>query len=233
MFTQDHTHTRDISRRNPKLQALTDGSRGRVSPGLSSRIHPRVDRDVTKTRWNNMHKQDARRTEGRSPVRDATVADCVACSREFGRRLAEDLGVPVFLYGFASDRDYRKTMPQIRAGEYEGLGEKLKKPEWAPDYGPASLVPRWGATVTGCRKFLIAYNINVLATKEQAHRIALNLREGGRGKEQPGRLKSCQAIGWWLEEENLAQISINLTDTDVTPIHVAYEEVCDFSVFVF
>ena len=93
--------------------------------------------------------------------------------------------------------------------------------------------------MTGVRKFLIAYNINMLSTKEQAHRymrrlykvsymfydrIALNLREKGRGDDQPGRLKACQGIGWWLEEANIAQISVNLTDMDVTPMHVAYEE---------
>ena len=99
-------------------------------------------------------------------------------------------------------------------------------PEWAPDFGEATFVPSWGATVTGVRKFLIAYNINMLSTKEQAHRIALNLREKGRGENEPGRLKACQGIGWWLEEANIAQISLNLTDMDVTPMHVAYEEAC-------
>ena len=80
---------------------------------------------------------------------------------------------------------------QIRAGEYEGLEEKLQKPEWAPDFGPATFVPSWGGTVTGVRKFLIAYNVNLVSTKEQAHRIALNLRSQGRGKDQPGRLQVC------------------------------------------
>merc|ERR1719500_1447738 len=115
-------------------------------------------------------------------------------------------------------------MPQIRAGEYEGLQEKLKSVEWAPDFGPASWVPSWGGTVTGVRKFLIAYNINLVSTKEQAHRIALNLRSKGRGPGQEGRLGECQGIGWWLQEANIAQISLNLTDMSVTPMHVAYEE---------
>jgi len=158
------------------------------------------------------------------PIRDVTVAECVEISKRFGARLAKEVGVPVFLYGAASEREYRCTMPQIRAGEYEGLEEKLKEAKWAPDFGSASFVPSWGGTVTGVRKFLIAYNINMLATKEQAHRIALNLREKGRGDDQPGRLKACQGIGWWLEEANIAQISLNLTDMDVTPMHVAYEE---------
>ncbi|XP_068222802.1 formimidoyltransferase-cyclodeaminase-like [Palaemon carinicauda] len=158
------------------------------------------------------------------PVRGVTVEDCVEIAKTFGDRLAKEVGVPVFLYGAAATKDYRKTMPQIRAGEYEGMKEKLQKPEWAPDFGTRDFVPSWGATVTGVRKFLIAYNINLLSTKEQAHRIALNLREQGRGADQPGRLKCCQGIGWYLEEKNIAQISINLTDYDVTPIHIAYEE---------
>lgn len=158
------------------------------------------------------------------PIRGITVEECVQISKIFGRRLAEEVGVPVFLYGAASTQEYRKTMPQIRAGEYEGLKEKLTKAEWAPDFGKAEFNPRWGGTVTGVRKFLIAYNVNVLSTKEQAHRIALNIREGGRGADQPGRLKACQGIGWYLQEQNIAQVSINLTDFDVTPIHIAYEE---------
>uniref|UniRef100_A0A2P2HYZ0 Formimidoyltransferase-cyclodeaminase n=1 Tax=Hirondellea gigas TaxID=1518452 RepID=A0A2P2HYZ0_9CRUS len=161
------------------------------------------------------------------PVSGVSVSECVAVSREFGSQLAEELGVPVFLYGDASVKgDYRRTMPQIRAGEYEGLSDKLQQKEWEPDYGAATFVPRWGATVTGVRKFLIAYNINMIATKEQAHRIALNLRSQGRNDGKPGRLQHCQAIGWYLQEKNMAQISINLTDFDVTPIHLAYEEAC-------
>ncbi|KAA0184531.1 hypothetical protein HAZT_HAZT003331 [Hyalella azteca] len=159
------------------------------------------------------------------PVCGVTVAECVKVAKEFGRRLAGELDVPVFLYGDAADKgDHRKTMPQIRAGEYESLEKKLQDPQWQPDFGPSAFVPRWGATVTGVRKFLIAYNINLIATKEQAHRIALNLRTQGRGNGEVGRLQNCQAIGWYLEERNMAQISINLTDFDVTPIHVAYEE---------
>lgn len=103
---------------------------------------------------------------------------------------------------------------------------QLPKEEWTPDFGPRGFVSRWGATATGVRKFLIAYNVNVLGTKEQAHRIALNLREQGRSPSEPGRLKAVQGIGWWLDEARMAQISLNLTDHDVTPIHVAYEEAC-------
>ncbi|XP_019636187.1 PREDICTED: formimidoyltransferase-cyclodeaminase-like [Branchiostoma belcheri] len=160
------------------------------------------------------------------PVRGVTEEDCIQCANEFGKQLAEELGVPVYLYGKAAKEEKRVKLPSIRAGEYEGLEEKLKDPAWQPDYGPAEFIPSWGATATGCRKFLIAWNVNLLATKEQAHRIALNLREQGRGTNEPGRLKCVQGIGWWLEEANMAQISMNLTDFDVTPLHTAYEEAC-------
>ena len=98
------------------------------------------------------------------------------------------------------------------------------KPEWQPDFGPAAFVPSYGATVTGSRFFLVAYNINVLGTKEQAHRIALDLREAGRGPKEPGKLKAVKAIGWYVEEYHTAQISMNLDNYKITPIHVAFEE---------
>lgn len=160
------------------------------------------------------------------PVRNVTMEDCVECAREFAERLAVELHVPVYLYGAASTSDYRKTVPQIRAGEYEGLQEKLVNPQWKPDFGLAEFVPNWGATIVGARKFLIAYNVNLLSTKEQAHRVALDIREQGRGPDQPGRLKGVQAIGWYLEEANMAQVSINIADHEETPIHTVYEEVC-------
>lgn len=159
------------------------------------------------------------------PVCGVTMDDCVACAREFGRRAAEELGVPVYLYEAAATQAHRRTLRQIRAGEYEGLGEKIARPEWQPDFGPAAFVPAWGATVTGARNFLIAYNVNLLATKEQAHRIALDLREHGRGPKHPGRLRAVKAVGWWVEEYQMAQVSMNLDDYNVTPPHVAFEEV--------
>uniref|UniRef100_A0A803VV32 Formimidoyltransferase-cyclodeaminase n=1 Tax=Ficedula albicollis TaxID=59894 RepID=A0A803VV32_FICAL len=160
------------------------------------------------------------------PVRNVSMEDCVTCAHIFGQRLAAELGVPVYLYGAAARDESRKALPSIRAGEYEALPEKLAKPEWAPDFGPPTFVPRWGATVTGARTFLIAYNINLLCTKELAHRIALNIREQGRGPDQPGRLKKVQGIGWYLEEENMAQVSTNLLDFETTPLHTVYEEIC-------
>ncbi|KAI4882644.1 hypothetical protein NFI96_022494 [Prochilodus magdalenae] len=190
------------------------------------------------------------------PVRNASMEDCVRCAEEFGRRLADLLQVPVYLYGEAARSESRRSLPSVRAGEYEALPEKLKKSEWAPDFGPAIFVPSWGATVTGARKFLIAYNVNLLSTKEQAHRIALDIREQGRGKDQcpclryamkqpslrspphqvlevvappgftPGTLKKVQGMGWYLEESNLAQVSTNILDFEETPLHTVYEEIC-------
>uniref|UniRef100_A0A2K5D623 Formimidoyltransferase-cyclodeaminase n=1 Tax=Aotus nancymaae TaxID=37293 RepID=A0A2K5D623_AOTNA len=160
------------------------------------------------------------------PVRGVSMDDCVLCAQTFGRRLAEELAVPVYLYGEAARMDSRRTLSAIRAGEYEALPKKLEQAEWAPDFGPSSFVPSWGATATGARKFLIAFNINLLSTKEQAHRIALNLREQGRGTDQPGLLKKVQGIGWYLDEKNLAQVSTNLLDFEVTALHTVYEETC-------
>jgi glutamate formiminotransferase/formiminotetrahydrofolate cyclodeaminase len=157
------------------------------------------------------------------PVSGVTMADCVGLANEFGRRAAAELGVPVFLYGHAARADHRRTLQQIRAGEYEGLAARLAQPEWKPDYGPAAFVPEWGATCAGARDFLVAYNVNVLGTKEQAHRIALDVREAGRGPGEPGLLKAVRAIGWWVEEYGLAQVSINLEDYKTTPPHAAFE----------
>lgn len=157
------------------------------------------------------------------PVSGVTMDECVACAKAFASRAAEELGVPIYLYEAASQQAHRKSLKQIRAGEYEGLTDKLRRPEWAPDFGPVEFAPAWGATAAGARFFLIAYNVNVLGTKEQAHRIALNLREQGRGSEQPGRLKAVKAIGWWVEEHGMAQVSMNLDDYTVTPPHVAFE----------
>ncbi len=159
------------------------------------------------------------------PVANVSMEECVEISKEFARRAAEELGVPFYLYEFAAEKDYRRKLPQIREGEYEGLAEKIKKPEWKPDYGPAEFVPEWGATATGARFFLIAYNVNIYGTHNQAHRIALNLREAGRGPDKPGKFKEVKALGWWVEDYNTAQISANLTNYKVTPPHIFYEEV--------
>lgn len=157
------------------------------------------------------------------PVSGVSMDDCVALARSFGERAAAELGIPVYLYGQAARAEHRRTLRQIRAGEYEALPDRIAKREWAPDYGPATFVPEWGATCAGARDFLIAYNVNVLGTKEQAHRIALDVREQGRGEGEPGMLRAVRAIGWYVEEYGLAQVSINLEDFRTTPPHVAFE----------
>ncbi|XP_035533872.1 formimidoyltransferase-cyclodeaminase [Morone saxatilis] len=159
------------------------------------------------------------------PVQNISMDDCVNCANVFGQKLADMLSVPVYLYGEAARKETRRSLPSVRAGEYEALPEKLKRDGWAPDFGPAEFVPSWGATVTGARKFLIAYNVNLIGTKEQAHRIALDVREQGRGKDQPGRLQKVQGMGWYLDEANVAQVSTNILDYELTPLHTVYEEI--------
>jgi len=158
------------------------------------------------------------------PVANVTMEECVECAKEFGKRAGEKLGIPLYLYEEASNTDYRKKLPQIREGEYEGFKEKIYKPEWKPDFGPQEFIPEWGATVTGARFFLIAYNVNIYGTHNQAHRIALDLREAGRNQGVPGIFNEVKAMGWWVAEYNTAQISANLTNYIVTPPHLFYEE---------
>ncbi|MBV6478039.1 MAG: hypothetical protein HGGPFJEG_00786 [Ignavibacteria bacterium] len=161
------------------------------------------------------------------PVANVTTEDCIACSLKYGKRVGEELGVPVYLYEEASKNPERKMLKQIRAGEYEGLKEKIYKKEWKPDFGPQEFIAKSGATVTGSRFFLIAYNVNILGTKEQAHRIALNVREQGRNENEPGRLKAVKGIGWYVNEYNMAQVSMNLDNYKITPPHIAFEECSD------
>ena len=158
------------------------------------------------------------------PVKNVSMEDCVSCSEIFGLRLSQELGVPVYLYEHSQPLEHRKQLADIRRGEYEGLSSKLQQEKWEPDFGPAAFVPEWGATVCGARKYLIAYNVNLLGTKEQAHRIALNIREAGRGPGDKGLFQKVRAIGWWLEDRNIAQISVNLGDWEVTNFHTVFEE---------
>jgi len=174
------------------------------------------------------------------PVSGATMEDCVAVSKAFGKRLATELGVPVYLYEKAASSPQRISLADIRSGEYEGLAAKLKDPEWKPDFGPATFVPRWGATVTGAREFLVAYNVNLnTRDKKLANEVALTIREGGRAAKDakgntvkdaqgntvkvPGLLKDVRAIGWYIEAYGCAQISINLVNYHTTPLHVVFE----------
>ncbi len=159
------------------------------------------------------------------PVAGVTMQDCVEISKKFAEKVSEELGVPIFLYEEASERAHRRKLPDVRHGEYEGLAERLKDPIWKPDYGPAEFIPSWGASAVGARMFLVACNVNILGTANQAHRIALNIREAGRGDGKPGRLKDTKAMGWFVKEYNVAQVTVNLNNYRVTPIHVLFEEV--------
>jgi len=158
------------------------------------------------------------------PVSNVTMEECVAVSKLFAERAATELGIPLYLYEEAAAQDYRRTLPDLREGEYEALPTRLQDEKWKPDYGPGEFVPEWGITATGARMFLIAYNVNILGSPNQAHRIALNLREAGRGEDDPGRLKDVKGMGWYVDEYNMAQVTVNLNDYRVTPIHVLFEE---------
>jgi glutamate formiminotransferase/formiminotetrahydrofolate cyclodeaminase len=149
--------------------------------------------------------------------------------------VGDELGVPVYLYEYAATRPERRSLANIRVGEYEALPSKLETPEFAPDFGPAEFVPRFGAMVTGARKFLVAYNVDLNVTdKRWANRVAFDVREKGRmvrgpdGKKvrQPGMLKAVRGVGWFIPEYGCAQVSMNLVDLDATPVHVAFDA-CD------
>lgn len=159
------------------------------------------------------------------PVANVSMEECVEISKRFAERAAAELKIPLYLYEHSQTLEYRKKLPQIRKGEYEGLAEKIVQPDWKPDYGPAEFVPTWGATVTGARFFLVAYNVNILGTSNQAHRIALDLREAGRGPGEPGRFKELKGLGWYVDEYNMAQCSFNLNNYHVTAPHEVYEAV--------
>jgi len=174
------------------------------------------------------------------PVAGVAMAECADLARGVGRRIGSELGIPVYFYEHAASSDARRSLADIRAGEYEGLADKLADPAWAPDAGPARVNKRSGATVVGAREFLLAYNVN-LNTRDRrlANEIALTIREAGRARRDaagqivrgpdgtalkvPGRLKAVRAIGWYIEQYRQAQVSINLLDFATTPLHVAFE----------
>jgi glutamate formiminotransferase len=168
------------------------------------------------------------------PISGVTMQDCVRLANEYGERVGKELGIPIYLYEEAARTPERRSLPNIRKGEYEALPEKLKDPSWKPDYGPTTFNERSGATVTGARFFLIAYNVNLNTNKKDlAHEIALRIRESGRtvkneqgeGTKVPGSLKAVKAMGVLLERFDIAQVSINLNNYTITPPHVAFEEV--------
>ncbi|MCF7801605.1 MAG: glutamate formimidoyltransferase [Candidatus Marinimicrobia bacterium] len=178
------------------------------------------------------------------PVANMTMEDCAELARRLGKRVGEELGIPVYLYEFAASREDRRNLADIRAGEYEALPEKMKDTDFAPDFGPAQFNAQSGATVIGARKFLIAYNVNLnTQNRKMASDIALDIREKGRAKRDaagkiirdadgkmvkvPGTLRAVKAVGWYIDEYKMAQISMNLVDFDVTPLHKAFDEVCE------
>jgi glutamate formiminotransferase/formiminotetrahydrofolate cyclodeaminase len=178
------------------------------------------------------------------PVSGITMEEAVVFANLLGKRVGEELGIPVYLYEYAAIASYKTNLAEIRSGEYEGFATKILKPEWKPDYGEAKFNEKSGATVIGVRDFLIAYNVNLNTTStRRANSVAFDIREKGRQKKdaagkavkdaqgeavwEPGLLKSVKAIGWFIEEYGIAQISMNLTNAAVTPLHVAFDTSCE------
>ncbi len=176
------------------------------------------------------------------PVSNVTMDECVELSKVLAKRVGDELGISVYLYENSASQPERVNLANVRSGEYEMMSEKLKLDEWKPDNGPTELHERAGVTAIGAREFLVAYNIN-LNTKDKkiATDIALDIREAGRAKRDankniirnadgkmvkvPGSLKSTKAVGWFIDEYNVAQVSMNLTNFNITPPHIAFEEV--------
>jgi len=169
------------------------------------------------------------------PIANITMEETAKYAQQLAKRVGEEQGLPVYLYEAAQPDKSRNNLSVIRAGEYEGFAKKIVQPEWKPDFGPAVFDAKRGATVIGARDFLVAYNVNLNTTStRRANAIAFDVREAGRtveadGKKvnQPGTLKSVKAIGWFIEEYGVAQISMNLTNINITPVHIAFDEVCN------
>lgn len=180
------------------------------------------------------------------PIAGITMEETAVWAQRLAEKVGNELQLPVYLYEAAQPDKSRSNLSVIRAGEYEGFFKKIKTPEWRPDFGPAELDARRGATVIGARDFLVAYNVNLNTTStRRANSVAFDVREAGRvlregdpvtgkivtdadGKpiQVPGVLKFVKAIGWYIEEYGVAQISMNLTNINVTPVHVAFDAVC-------
>ncbi len=175
------------------------------------------------------------------PVKGTTMEECVKISEAYAEQISKEFNVPVYLYENAARVPSRKNLASIRKGEYEALPEKLQQPEWKPDYGPTEFNAKLGAIVTGARFFLIAYNVNIRSMDvKYSKEIAELLRESGYAKRDddgkiikengktvrvPGRLKSVKGMGVSLEKYGITQVSMNLTNYNITPIHTAFEEV--------
>lgn len=178
------------------------------------------------------------------PVSGVTMEETVAYARRLAERLANEVGLTIYCYERAALRPSRRNLAEVREGEYEALASRLAKPEHAPDFGPATFNAKSGATAVGARDFLVAYNVNLNTTStRRANAIAFDVREKGREKLdpasmkplkgpdgapiwEPGSLTHVKGIGWFIEEYGVAQVSLNLTDISVTPMHVAFDECC-------
>ncbi len=178
------------------------------------------------------------------PIADITMEETVEWAHKLGKMAGERLSIPFYMYESAATRPERRNLATIRAGEYEGLPQKLQDANWRPDYGPAQFNAQAGATAIGARDFLVAYNVNLNTTSvRRANSVAFDVREQGRVKRkgdpitgsvvrdkegnalrEPGACKAVKGIGWYIEEYGIAQISMNLTDINVTPLHKAFEE---------
>ena len=176
------------------------------------------------------------------PISDVTMEECAAYARQLGKRVGEELGIPVYLYENAASKEEWRNLATVRSGEYEALPEKAKDPAWKPDFGPHAFNARSGATAISAREFLIAYNINLnTRDKKKAHELAITIRESGKPARDkagkllkdadgnkvvvPGLFTHCKAVGWYIDSYNRAQISINLTNYKVTPPHLVLEKV--------
>lgn len=176
------------------------------------------------------------------PIANISMEETARYAQQLAKRVGEELSVPVYLYEEAQPDKERSNLSVIRAGEYEGFFKKIQEPQWKPDFGPAVFDAKRGGTVIGARDFLVAYNVNLNTTStRRANAIAFDVREAGRVKKEngkpvkdadgnnvviPGSLKYVKAIGWYIEEYGIAQISINLTNIGKTPVHIAFDEVC-------
>jgi glutamate formiminotransferase/formiminotetrahydrofolate cyclodeaminase len=177
------------------------------------------------------------------PVSNVSWEEAIACANELGKRVGDELKIPVYLYEKAAKDPSRSNLSIIRAGEYEGFFEKIREPAWKPDFGPSVFNEKSGATVIGTREFLVAYNVNLnTRAVRRATSVAFDVRENGRVKTEdgtpsgkpvldangepvrvPGMLKHVKAIGWYVEEYGMAQVSMNLTNLDETPLHAAFD----------
>jgi glutamate formiminotransferase/formiminotetrahydrofolate cyclodeaminase len=180
------------------------------------------------------------------PVAGITMEETVRYARKLAERIGKEIGIPVYCYENAALIEERRNLAFVRSGEYEGLKQKLSQPQWKPDFGPAEFIANTGAIAVSARDFLVAYNVNLNTTStRRANAIAFDVRERGRAKREgnpitgkivkdahgnpemvPGTLKSVKAIGWFIEEYGVAQISMNLTNIQITPVHIAFDEVC-------